>query len=87
MEEEITLHEKIEAKRAEFCEKYADVINDLLAKYGGTVDRGYDYLTAIARGVIYDVECDYSTDIEYNQEEMIEDYKVIEALSKQSIGE
>lgn len=67
-------------KDAEFEEKYADVIKNLGEKYN--TPNGVDYLKAIARGVIYNVEPLYVVDIEYNKEEMVKDYKEIENLSK-----
>lgn len=72
------LHEKELA----FKDKYADVINDLAVKYEKDLGVGYDMLCAIARGEIYNVEPLYNTDIEYNKEEMVEEYKEIERLSK-----
>lgn len=82
---ELNVHEELEKKRAEFKEKYADVIKNLVIKYGKPVDIGYDMLCGIARGVIYDVEPLYVPDVEYNKDEMVEDYKVIEELSNKTV--
>jgi len=75
------LREKLHAKEAEFAEKYANVIYDLGVKYN--TPNGVDYLKAIARGIVFNVECDYSTDVEYNKEEMVADYKEILELSQE----
>ena len=74
------VREELHKREAEFEEKYADVINDLGVKYN--TPNGVDYLKAIARGVIYNVEPLYSTEIDYNKDEMVEEYREIERLSK-----
>lgn len=60
---------------AKFKEKYADVINDLLTKYGGTIDKGFDYLLAMLRAWENGEEPLYTTELEVNREEMLADYK------------
>lgn len=87
MEEEITLHEKIEAKRAEMKEKYADIINDLATKYEKDLGVGFDMLCAIPRAVELGEEPLYTTELEYNADELMKDWKELEALSAESIEE
>lgn len=61
-------------KVKELKEKYSDVINNLLVKYGGTTDRGFDYFTAMVRGWIYGGDVLYETDLAVDKEEIIKDY-------------
>lgn len=74
------LHEKELA----FKDKYADVINNLAVKYEKDLGVGYDMLCGIARAKLYPEQGEQQnfTDIEYNEAEMVEDYKEIERLSK-----
>lgn len=83
--EELTAKEKVTLKEREMKEKYADVINDLLVKYGGTVDKGFEYLKGLARALLFNEEPLYTTDIEFNKEELIADEKEFLLLSEQSI--
>jgi len=75
--------EVLAAKRKEMEEKYADIINDFLTKYGGTSDQGFNYFITFAR-----IEHEnrkkkddevkfvqpYETEIEFDMEELLKDY-------------
>lgn len=77
------LSEELKLKDEAFEKKYAEVARNLAIKYGKTTDVGLNMLKGIARGVIYNVEPLYVPDIEYNKEEMLEDYRELEKLSKE----
>lgn len=68
------MSELIAEKRKEIEEKYADVINDLCVKYDKTTDIGFDMLIAIARANKENIEPLYETNIEFDMEELAEDY-------------
>jgi len=82
--EELTIHEKIEKAYEEFAKKYADVINDLSTKYNVDVGVARDHLIAIARAKVLRLEEKYTTDIEYDENELIRDYAAILELSSQA---
>lgn len=73
---------EIAAKRKEIEEKYADVINDLCAKYDKTTDVGFDMLIAIARATKEKLKPEYETDKELNMEELLNDYNEYLELAK-----
>lgn len=56
-------------------EKYKEVIDNLLEKYGGTVDKGFEMLKAMARAYLYGEENLYEPDVEFDKEELLKDYK------------
>lgn len=84
-EEEVakTARELYVEKANEMKEKYADVMNDLLVKYGGTVDRGFEYLKAIPRAIVLGEEPLYATEVELNMDELVADYKELLRLSNE----
>lgn len=55
-------------------EKYADVINDLAVKYEKDTGVGFDMLIAIARAKDNNLEPGYTTDIEFDMDELLKDY-------------
>lgn len=63
--------------------KYADVINDLQTKYGGTDDKGFEYFIAMLRAWYLNEEPLYVTDLEINKEEALEDYKEYLGLAEE----
>ena len=67
-------HELHEKKAEEMKEKWADVINDLAAKYAVDVGIGYDYLKAIAYAELMNEPVLYSTEAEFDLVELIKDY-------------
>lgn len=79
---EITAGEKCIIKSNEMREKYADVINDLAIKYNLPDDNAFEYLKAIARAKIFGEECEYSSDVEFSLDELVEDEKELLKLSE-----
>ena len=69
------LHEKYAQKEKEFEEKYADLINEIAVLNGVDLGVGRDMVYAIARGG------NYQGDIEINIDELVADYKELEAIS------
>lgn len=69
------LHEKYAKKEAEFEEKYADLVNEIAVQNGVDLGVGLDMVKAIARGG------NYQGDIEINIDELVADYKELEAIS------
>lgn len=63
-------------------EKYADVINDLAVKYEKDVGVGFDMLIAIARAKDNNLEPEYTTDIEFDMDELLKDYNEYLILSE-----
>ena len=74
------LKEKLAEREKEFQEKYADIINDLCVKYGKDLGVGYDMLKAIARAKILGQEPLYSTNLEFDLEELLNDYVEIQTI-------
>ncbi len=66
--------EKLAEKYKELVEKYADVINDLCVKYDKTTDLGFEMLKAIARAKILNLEPEYSSNIDFDPDELVKDY-------------
>lgn len=79
----MTPREKMAEKVKEIKEKYADVINDLSVKYDKDVGVAFFYLIAIPRAVIIGEAPLYSADIEYNLDELCEDYIEYLELAKE----
>ncbi len=79
----MTFSELHEQKKEEMQEKYADVINDLAVKYGVDMGVAFDHLTAIARANMLHEEALYSTDIEYDLDELVDDYAKLYFYSNQ----
>jgi hypothetical protein len=79
--EELTNNDKYEQKSKEMREKYADIINDLSVKYDKDLGVGFEMLKAIARANIIGEEPLYSTNIEFDLKELVEDYAVLSYYS------
>jgi hypothetical protein len=73
---------EVEKKVLEIKEKYADIINDLATKYEKDVGVGFDMLIAIARAKDNNEEPEYTTDIEFDMEELKKDYDEYLILSE-----
>ena len=74
------LKEKLAEREKEFQEKYADIINDLCVKYDKDLGVGCDMLKAIARAKILGQEPLYTTNIEFDLEELLNDYVEIQTI-------
>ena len=75
--------EKLNEKSREIREKYADIINDLCVKYDKTVDVGFEMLKAIARAKILNQEPEYTTNIEFDVNELVGDYVAYAELAEE----
>lgn len=82
-EEVLKLQEDYAKKSDEMREKYADVINDLSIKYDKDLGVAFEMLKAIPRAIIVGLEPLYSTTIELDIDELIQDYAELERISVQ----
>lgn len=71
------LEQKINDKRVEIKEKFADVINEISAKHGVDVGVAFDMLLSTCRGG------DYAEGFEFDRAELQKDYDELKEMSKE----
>lgn len=77
----VELQEEYAKKKDELREKYADIINDLSIKYDKDLGVALEMLESIPRALVLGLEPKYDTTIEFDAEELIQDYAELESLS------
>lgn len=71
------LEQKINDKRVEIKDKFADVINEISAKHGVDTGVAFDMLLSTCRGG------DYAEGFEFDRAELQKDYDELKEMSKE----